>query len=69
MQLRGMLWRVLRCYKTSVVINQNSLSGAEQNGENVDGHSLKCSPLEGFITPRKVEETSTQLHGFEECHG
>ena len=27
------------------------------------------SPLEGCITPRKVAETSTQLHGFEECHG
>ena len=29
----------------------------------------KGSPLEGCITPRKVAETSTQLHGFEECHG
>ena len=25
--------------------------------------------MEGFITPRKVAETSTYLHGFEECHG
>ena len=30
---------------------------------------LKCSPLEGCITPRKVAKTSTQLHGFEGCHG
>ena len=35
--------------------------------KNADNHSLKCSPLEGCITPRKVAETST-LHGFEECH-
>ena len=39
------------------------------NGKNAHSHSLKCSPLEGFITPRKVAETSTQLYGFEECHG
>ena len=25
--------------------------------------------MEGFITPRKVAETSTHLHGFEGCHG
>ena len=25
--------------------------------------------MEGFITPRKVSETSTHLHGFEGCHG
>ena len=32
-------------------------------------HSLKCSPLEGWITPRKVAKTSTQLRGVEGCHG
>ena len=37
--------------------------------KNADSHSLKCSPLEGWITPRKVAETSTQLHGFEEYYG
>ena len=51
------------------VINQKSLSWAEKNGKNADGHNLKCSPMEGFITPRKVAETSTHLHGFEGCHG
>ena len=81
MQLRGMSWRVLRCFKTSVVnvlrllrpliqrshqSKYNFLSGKEWGKH---GHSLKCSPLEGCITPRKVAETSTQLHGFEECHG
>ena len=25
--------------------------------------------MEGFITPRKVAETSIHLHGFEGCHG
>ena len=33
----------------------------EWNGENGDGHSLKCQLLEGFITQRKVAESSTQL--------
>ena len=37
--------------------------------ENADGHSLKCSPLEGGITVRKVAETSPQLCGFEEYCG
>ena len=32
--------------------------------KNADSHSLKCSPLAGCITPRKVAETSTQLHGL-----
>ena len=30
-------------------------------GKNADSHSLKCLLLEGFITPRKVPESSTQL--------
>ena len=30
-------------------------------GKNADSHSLKCQLLEGFITPRKVPESSTQL--------
>ena len=51
------------------VINQNIISWAGKNGKNDDSQSLKCSPLEGCITPRKVAETSTQLHGFKECHG
>ena len=25
--------------------------------------------MEGFIAPRKVAETSTQLHSFEKCYG
>ena len=43
------------------VINQNCLSWAEWNGENADGHSLKCQLLEGFITRCKFAESSTQL--------
>ena len=30
---------------------------------------FKVFTAEGFITPRKFAETSTQLRGFEECHG
>ena len=37
--------------------------------EKPHSHSLKCSPTEGFITPRNVAEPSTHLHCFEECHG
>ena len=37
------------------------LSWAEWNGKNADVHSLKCQLLEGFITQRKVAESSTQL--------
>ena len=33
----------------------------EWNRENDNGHSLKCSLLEGFITRRKVAESSAQL--------
>ena len=59
----------------SVVLTKNIMQPrgmswrAEKNGKNADRHSLKCSPLEGFIKPRKFAETSTQLRGFEECHG
>ena len=68
MQQRGMSWRVLRYFKTSVVnvlrllrpLIYNFLGGIK---------CLKCLPLKGCITPRKVAETSTQLYGFEECHG
>ena len=46
------------------IVKQNSLSWVEQNGEKADGHSLKCWLLEGFITRRKVAQSSSRQYGL-----